>query len=195
MNFVEVDRPILETIGFKNILSKVKDKNGNIKLQDSRSDFRNATRYLRTNPIFVEGTSFDDPQAHFVIKRLKIESRSQGGVRFRHCIWIRQEMLDKWINHAKISGNFNRKNGNGLVYFIHEEADFKRFKIGYTTNLSMRLLSLQTGNPDQLVVYKTIENATKRTETQLHGMFAQYRIRGEWFAIDSNIIDQIYSEM
>ena len=203
MNFIEIDRSILETIGFKNIFIEVKDTNGklkideagNPKLQDAHNDFQNATRSLRRNRSFVEGKSFDDPNAHFVIKRLKIPATKWGSVRFRHSVWIRQDMLDKWINYAKISRNFNRKTRNGLVYFIHDEGDFKRFKIGYTTNLSVRLSSIQIGNPDPLVVYKTIENSTKYTETKLHHLFAQYQIRGEWFAIDSVMIDQIYDTM
>ena len=34
---------------------------------------------------------------------------------------------------------------SGIVYFIQEEGDFSRFKIGYTTNLASRLVDLQIG--------------------------------------------------
>ena len=138
MNFIEIDKTHLETVGFKTL---------------SNHCFKHAVRSLRRTRAFVEGTSFEDSNAHFVIKK---------GPRFKLSIWIREDMLDKWIEIAKHSPHFTKNNGKGLVYFIHEEGDFKRFKIGYTTKISERLLSLQTGNPDLLVVYKTIENVTKK---------------------------------
>ena len=52
-------------------------------------------------------------------------------------------------------------------------------------------MELQIGTPDLLVVYKTIENVTKQKETELHRLFSQYRIRGEWFAINRNMIDNL----
>ena len=201
MNFIEINRTHLENIGFKNTFSEQKDKNGNLKvdergnlkLQDERHDFYSAIKSLRRTQAFVEGKSFEDPNAHFVIKKVTLPSNHQrGGARFKQSIWIREDMLDKWIEIAKHSPHFTKTNGKGLVYFIHEEGDFKRFKIGYTTKISERLLSLQTGNPDLLVVYKTIENVTKKKETQLHQLFAQYRIRGEWFAINPDMIDQLF---
>ena len=201
MNFIEIDRTHLETVGFKKNVVEKKDKNGNLKvdetgnpiLQDDRHDYNNAIKSLRRTQAFVEGKSFEDPNAHFVIKKVTLPSNHQwGGPRFKLSIWIREDMLDKWIEIAKHSPHFTKTNGQGLVYFIHEEGDFKRFKIGYTTRISERLLSLQTGNPDLLVVYKTIKNVTKKKETQLHQLFAQYRIRGEWFAISPDMIDQLF---
>jgi hypothetical protein len=178
MNFIEIDKTHLETIGFKTLENHC---------------FKNAVRSLRRTQAFVEGKSFEDPNAHFVIKKVTLPSNHQrGGARFKQSIWIREDMLDKWIEIAKHSPHFTKTNGKGLVYFIHEEGDFKRFKIGYTTRISERLLSLQTGNPDLLVVYKTIENVTKKKETQLHQLFAQYHIRGEWFAINPDMIDQLF---
>ena len=82
-------------------------------------------------------------------------------------------------------------NKQGLVYFIHQENDFERFKIGYTTNLAERLLTLQIGTPDLLVVYKTIENVTTLKEAELHRLFSQYHIRGEWFAINPDMINNL----
>ena len=54
IDFVEIDREILETIGFKNTVYEKKDKNGNIKtdqmgnpiLKDMCSDFNSAVRCL-----------------------------------------------------------------------------------------------------------------------------------------------------
>ena len=104
---------------------------------------------------------------------------------------VRSDRLEKWTEIAKHSNHFTEKHEKGLVFFIHQEGDFKRFKIGYTTKLSERLATLQIGMPDLLVVYRTIENVSKKKETQLHGIFAQYHIRGEWFAITPDMIDRV----
>ena len=77
-DFVQIDRPILQMIGFKNSFCEKKDKNGNVIadengnpiLKDMRSDFFQANRCLRNTAGFKEGSSFDDDEAHFVIQKL-----------------------------------------------------------------------------------------------------------------------------
>ena len=199
MNFIEIDRSILKTIGFKCTSTEQKDRNGNIiidetgnpKLKFDRHDYNNAIRCLRKMNNFVEGTSFDDENAHFVIKMLKTTHNKRGGSHYKQSIWIRQEQLEQWIQIANHSKRFMKQKKSGFVYFIHQEADFKRFKIGYTTNLAERLQTLQTGTPDLLVVYKTIENVTKKKEKQLHHLFSQHHIRGEWFAITPDMFENL----
>ena len=199
MNFIEIDRSILKSIGFKNTFSEEKDKNGNLKiddetgnpkLMDNRHDFKSATRSLRRRG-FKEGTCFADPNAHFVIKKVKVSSNNQRGGHNKQSIWVRSDKLEEWITIARHSPHFTKKNENGLVYFVHQEGDFQRFKIGYTTNLADRLQTLQIGTPDLLVVYKTIKNVTQAKEKQLHQLFAPYHIRGEWFSISTDMIDPL----
>ena len=67
-DFVEIDRSMLEMIGFKNNWVQQKDKHGNVKvdesgilkLKDSRADFSNAAKYLRNTVGFKEGSSLND---------------------------------------------------------------------------------------------------------------------------------------
>jgi len=199
MNYTEIDRTILQAIGFKNIVTEQKDKDGNNildemgnpKLLDHRYDFTNAVKSLRKNKSLVEGTCFENENAHFVIIKVRNASGKRGGAHYKHSIWIRQNKLDEWIERANYSRRSTEQNKKGLVYFIHQEHDFHRFKIGYTTNLAERLVNLQIGTPDLLVVYKTIENVTKQKETELRRLFSQYHIRGEWFAITPDMIDNL----
>ena len=75
VDFVEIDWPILQMIGFKNNFSERKDKDGKLKLdanwnpllKDMQNDFSNAVRCLRNTAGFLEGSSFDDTTAHFII--------------------------------------------------------------------------------------------------------------------------------
>ena len=69
------------------------------------------------------------------------------------------------------------------------ENNFNTFKIGYTTNLKKRLEMLQTAHPYLLQVYTTIENVSRKKETELHHYFNKKRIRGEWFEITPDMID------
>ena len=77
IDFVEIDRTMLNMIGFKNLFVQQKDKHGNvkvdqngeIKLKDLRNDFNSALRCLRNTVGFIEGTSFDNTDAHFVVQK------------------------------------------------------------------------------------------------------------------------------
>ena len=77
MDFVKIDRSILQKIGFKNSFLKKKDTNGNIRtdtngnpiMKDTRNDFSTAIRSLRATAGFVEGSLLDDTEAHFVIQK------------------------------------------------------------------------------------------------------------------------------
>ena len=74
------------------------------------------------------------------------------------------------------------------------ENNFKVFKIGYTTNLKTRLEDLQVAHPNLLQVYATINNVSRKKETELHMFFHKKHIRGEWFAITPDLIDSICKE-
>lgn len=78
-----------------------------------------------------------------------------------------------------------------FVYFICEQGNTNCFKIGKTENHPAdRLDQLQTGNPRKLVLYKWIEiNDCSTAELYLHVVFSEKNIRGEWFAINMNQID------
>ncbi len=63
-------------------------------------------------------------------------------------------------------------------------------KIGYTKNVSRRLLELQTGNPYKLnLVFMGIGGADE--EKQLHEAFSKHRSLGEWFKIE-NEFERVY---
>lgn len=69
-------------------------------------------------------------------------------------------------------------NNRQVTYFI-QSVRGGPIKIGWSSvDVRARLSSLQTGNPEELRVLGTV----KDSELQMHGQFAQYRIRGEWFA-------------
>jgi hypothetical protein len=84
----------------------------------------------------------------------------------------------------------------GFVYFVYEEGNQCFFKIGYTTQDSVedRLKTLQTGNRRKLIIYKKIEtNNASCLEQEIHHIFSHERVRGEWFNIDVQDIDNLFN--
>lgn len=73
----------------------------------------------------------------------------------------------------------------GWIYFITNENE-DVVKIGFTTNRSMRLHDLQTGNHSRLHMECSFP-ACKSVEAMLHERFSKDRISGEWFYLTDEI--------
>jgi len=66
-----------------------------------------------------------------------------------------------------------------MIYFIIQQDRY--VKIGFTEeNPNARLVACQTGNPMPLQLYKVIQGDMLK-ERELHEMFDNIRISGEWF--------------
>jgi hypothetical protein len=74
------------------------------------------------------------------------------------------------------------KHANSQVYFIH---DGEYVKIGVTNSgVQKRIKNLQTGSSRPLRVVATIQSCEPyKLESSLHTMFADKRVKGEWFDI------------
>ena len=68
-DFIEIDRAMLQQIGFKNSWVTVNRKKGKAVLNDTRTDFSSAIRFLKKSSIFVQGQTFDDATADYIIKK------------------------------------------------------------------------------------------------------------------------------
>lgn len=66
-----------------------------------------------------------------------------------------------------------------MIYVI-SQGDSAVVKIGHGGNPKKRLTELQTGSPIQLLLQWTHDGG-EELEGHLHVVFAEYRIRGEWF--------------
>ena len=129
-DFLEIDRPILEMIGFKNCFVEQKDKNGNVKLdkngepkmKDTRTDFNHAIRCLRNMEGFCESDSFTDNEADYVIFKTGSHSRLLSGGHNKQELWLRKRMLEHLVIMA------NTKNSRMIrEYFL----DLKRIVTEY----------------------------------------------------------------
>lgn len=78
--------------------------------------------------------------------------------------------------------------GISLVYFIGNPHG--PVKIGFTTDIFNRVISLQIGSPMLLQVLGVIPG-TRELETHLHSQFSTSKVRGEWFAITPELAQTI----
>lgn len=76
------------------------------------------------------------------------------------------------------------KHAGAFCYFI---ADCRYVKIGKAKNVKKRLSSLQNANGDTLQLICTIPCETEAIasglEKEMHSLFSDYRVKGEWFDI------------
>ena len=74
------------------------------------------------------------------------------------------------------------------IYLARQE-NTNLFKIGISKNPKNRILTLQTGNANKIILIETFE--TKHgfnLETALHQDFYKDRLEGEWFELNENQI-------
>lgn len=105
-------------------------------------------------------------------------------------LYKEQEKHKKLIEkEAKDNGTYgiNNPNCKGGIYLI-ESSGF--YKIGKSNDISKRLSSLRTGNPNEMVVvctYYPTNSSLDKLERDLHEKFAESRTTGEWFKKDFTI--------
>jgi hypothetical protein len=80
----------------------------------------------------------------------------------------------------------------GYVYFIRAEDETRAWpiKIGWSMNPHARILSLKTGNHCKLNLIFYAPGPPALEET-LHKKFAPYRLQGEWFAWNDELVNFI----
>lgn len=84
---------------------------------------------------------------------------------------------------------FGRKKPPGYVYFI-QGLYGGAIKIGYSKDPEGRLKTLQTGYPDTLRILLLVPGS-ELTEKYFHREFELYKLNGEWFKPEREIMDRI----
>lgn len=74
-----------------------------------------------------------------------------------------------------------------MIYLIANREN-NTCKIGISNNPLKRLQTLQTGNSTSLSLEYLIDS-NKYSENQIHSLFSNFRLQGEWFKLDQSIID------
>lgn len=75
----------------------------------------------------------------------------------------------------------------GFVYFIAQQNNEQKVKIGYSKNPTKRLKSLSTSSPSQLILLGYFEG-TMQDEQETHLRFSKDRENLEWFKLSDEIL-------
>lgn len=78
-----------------------------------------------------------------------------------------------------------------MIYFI-QLGDDGPIKIGKAKDVSTRFYQLQCAHPETLTLLCVIEG-DKDKEDELHDLFLNLKIRGEWFSPESELLNYIQS--
>lgn len=123
------------------------------------------------------------------------EDYVSGGVEFQHAVCRLGRVADeieKLIEKPAPAGEikpFYRPAKKGWIYFI-QAGDF--VKIGYATNIKVRIKGLETGSPVELVLLRQ-ERGNMDDEARYHKQFADLHVRGEWFRYEGSLAAHITS--
>jgi hypothetical protein len=80
----------------------------------------------------------------------------------------------------------------GSIYFVQSVSD-KCIKIGFTTrSVQKRIAEMQTGHAGKLIELCVL-HGTRDLEGQLHNQFKNYRVNGEWFMPNPELLNYISS--
>lgn len=102
------------------------------------------------------------------------------------------------LNKSKLANKNNiyfslkyQNSSQKLIYFVRAEGtDY--VKIGETTNIDKRIQSLQTGNPNNLIL-EIVTNVDN--EKSIHEALSEYHHNNEWFLINDESMNRIKKDL
>jgi hypothetical protein len=80
-----------------------------------------------------------------------------------------------------------------MLYFFEQHinpSEYGPIKIGVSADPRTRLRQIQTGSPYEVSIMGVWPQCPY-TEEQIHAAFADYRMRGEWFRPEDDLVDFI----
>jgi hypothetical protein len=103
---------------------------------------------------------------------------------------VEQHVEDRSIAVSDVSDEFKAP---GFVYVVFFHTGSETFyKIGLANHLDSRLKSHQCSNPFEVrIAIAYFADNMRKEERTLHAMFADKRVRGEWFTLDRHDLEAI----
>jgi len=93
----------------------------------------------------------------------------------------------KNLIYSKTKHQIDKKLFTGYIYFVQGE-NGGAIKIGYSENVNQRIIKLQTGYPDKLILLGKF-NGTYEIESKIHDELKAYNLKGEWFKPNKVVFD------
>ncbi len=100
---------------------------------------------------------------------------------------VRVDSLKPWL--PPDPGSEQEPKPAGFIYLVRLGL---YHKIGFAKNVQARMSALNSGHPEEIsLVHSFPTNDMRRAESLLHKRFAVQRIRGEWFDLSSDDIQEV----
>lgn len=78
--------------------------------------------------------------------------------------------------------------------YVARAGDSNAYKIGWATSPRQRFSNLQVGNHTPIDVLSVFPVSGRHVERKIHDIFANQRIRGEWFSLTTTDLLDIMDE-
>lgn len=144
-----------------------------------------AYEFLRKNPYhpeyFWRNMQFNNTEYehYFLVGNQSIHRNSYMIIGI---IWMKTDVIPSSVDYVR---------ANGFVYLIQEN-DGEYTKIGLSEDVENRRNNFQTANPRELhILCKIPHDNPAKLETELHSRYKHKRVRGEWYRLDANDINEI----
>lgn len=82
----------------------------------------------------------------------------------------------------------------GFVYIAKQTNADGIYKIGITKSISGRLVSFSTGNAFIEMIASKQSLVHRAIEKDIHRQLEAFRVKGEWFALEKETLDQLVSD-
>jgi hypothetical protein len=105
------------------------------------------------------------------------------------CNHIKQEVRIDKLTKEMIIKYFGEEIVTYLYFIKMSMTDI--IKIGISKNIEKRLSGIQTGNPYELEVLNKFKCSNSGLEKLVHKLYKLNRIKGEWFSLDAESIEEI----
>lgn len=103
-----------------------------------------------------------------------------------------EKRTDTWLQRANRDFKPTLKEPQKEYVYVVQFDESDLFKIGRTTNMGMRLTSLQTSCPYEIRLSYLFEvSDMSKCEIDLHNKYNASKVRGEWFRLTSNDLSEL----
>ena len=124
------------------------------------------------------------------LKHFKSFTREKQKQIIIDCQEVMIEQLNEVINHSESQCEKVKKKDNKYIYLMQNNRN-KYIKIGISSNPKNREGTLQSEEPEIILIFKKKVSYALKTERQLHSKYNKKRLRGEWFALTNKDIEDI----
>ena len=153
--------------------------------------------FYKTDKNFADETGMslcEMRTAKNLLKSLKLIQTVAKGLPAKTYYQLNEDVLVEFMTTALTCGEdqFRKDTSSaGYIYLARSAITTKLTKIGRTKDIDRRKEELEKDIPDIEIIYTISSGNTVRDEKNIHKIFEDKRVKGEWFALSNEDIQSI----